>query len=73
MRLSKKLVAAVVTAVLVLVLDAVGIGEETSTEIVAIAAAYIIGQGAADFGKHAKETQVVQDVVDTVDCPASDG
>lgn len=53
MKISKKLVAACVTAALLLFESKLGIelDAETKTLLVGLVSAYLIGQGVADFGK----------------------
>tara|TARA_R110000744_G_scaffold380215_1_gene500263 strand:- start:54909 stop:55100 length:192 start_codon:yes stop_codon:yes gene_type:complete len=53
---SKKFVAALASGLFVLLNEtlAIGITEETITQLIGLAAAYVIGQGIADLGKEVK-------------------
>jgi hypothetical protein len=53
---SRKLLIAVITAVLVTVGTSLGIDEATVTKLVGLAASYIVGQGIADAGAGKSQT-----------------
>ena len=48
---SKKLWVALASAVVLILKDSFGLSEETATQLMTIAGAYLVGQGVADFGK----------------------
>ena len=58
---SRKLIATVLMAVLVLVNDKLGLGisQEAILTVVGVIAAYVVGQGVADAGAQGKKPDVV--------------
>lgn len=55
---SKKMIALISTAILVLFKDTFGLAPEQVQALEVLAASYIVGQGVADVGKEAKKVEL---------------